>query len=138
MNKLAKKVYPFLTFGGNAEEAVNFYIDIIPDSKVLSLVRIGEHDRGETGKILNCVFELSGQEYVALDIEKEYAVKFSWAFSMYFECPDENEFDTIFSKLSDGGNVIMGPEPVESEHIKMRKATWITDKFGVTWQLVWV
>lgn len=136
MSKLVKKVYPFLTFSGNAEEAVNFYTGIIPDSKIISLVKISENDRGETGKILNCVFELSGQVYIALDIEKEYAAQFSWAFSMYFECSDENEFDTIFSKLSQDGNVMMGPEPIESEHIKMQKATWVTDKFGVTWQLV--
>lgn len=133
-----KKVYSFLTFNGNAEEVVNFYTEIIPNSRIVSIVRIGESDRGETGKILNCIFELSGQTYIAMDMEKNYAPAFNWAFSLYYECSDEAEFDTIFNELSKNGTIIMGPEPVATETIKIRKATWVTDRFGVTWQLVWM
>ena len=58
---------------------------------------------------------------------------FSWAISLQVDCLDEPEFDTLFTRLAEGGTVMMGPEPV----LAFRKVAWVTDRFGVTWQLVW-
>jgi predicted 3-demethylubiquinone-9 3-methyltransferase (glyoxalase superfamily) len=69
-----------------------------------------------------------------LDMASAYpAPEFNWAVSIHIYCDDESEFDVIFNKLSQGGTVMMGPEPVAH----FRKCAWVTDKFGVTWQQTW-
>lgn len=126
-------IIPFLTFLENAEEAVNFYTSIFPNSKITSITKIGKDDRGEEGKILNASFDLKGNQFMAMDIGNADAPEFTWGISLFVSCEDSDEFDLIFDKLSENGLVIMGPEPIYN----LRKAAWVTDKFGVTWQLVW-
>ncbi len=82
---------------------------------------------------LNGTFELRGQQFMVMDMEQQYCPQFSWAVSLLIDCDNEGQFDRYFGKLSDGGSVMMGPEPV----MNLRKVAWVTDKFGVTWQLVW-
>lgn len=127
-----QNIITYLTFSGNAEEAMNFYVSIFPDSKILELTRIGENDRGEKGKVLNGTFNLRDQLFMAMDMEKSYAPSFTWAISLCVLYKDEKEFDTTFEKLSSDGNVLMGPEPIYN----LKKVAWVTDKFDVTWQLV--
>ena len=135
-------IQPFLTFAGQADEAMRFYVSVFPDSRVLSLtgtddVKTGKgkkHEKGRlAGTVLNARIELKGRPLMLMDIDPAYAPAFSWAVSLYVDCDDEEEFDGLFGKLSEGGKVIMGPEPV----LALRKVAWVTDKFGVTWQLVW-
>jgi predicted 3-demethylubiquinone-9 3-methyltransferase (glyoxalase superfamily) len=133
MNISNQKISPFLTFCGNAEEAMNFYISVFPSSKVISLDYISKEDQGEEGKVLTGVFELKGQQFMVMDMEKQYCPEFTWAISLFINCSDEEEFDLLFTKLSEGGTVMMGPEAI----LNLRKVAWVTDKFGVTWQLVW-
>lgn len=128
-----QRITPFFTFKGEAEAAMNFYVSVFPDSAVLSITRIGKEDRGIEGKVLNGTFQLMGQPFMVMDIEPEYSTAFSWAVSMLIECASEAEFDSIFASLSAGGLVMMGPEPV----LNLRKVAWVTDRYGVTWQLVW-
>jgi predicted 3-demethylubiquinone-9 3-methyltransferase (glyoxalase superfamily) len=70
---------------------------------------------------------------MAMDMEKAYSVPFSWATSFLANLDDEQEFDRLFGLLAAGGVIMMGPESV----MHLRKVAWVTDKFGVTWQLVW-
>ena len=133
MTEPDQKILPFLSFSGNAEEAVNFYISIFPEAKIISLVHITDKANGEPGKVLNLLFEIMGQQFMAMDMVKEYAPEFTWAVSMYINCSSEEEFDMIFSSLSKDGLVMMGPEPV----LEFKKVAWVTDKYNVTWQLVW-
>lgn len=126
-------IIPFLTFGGNAEEAMNFYLETFPEATVKGLAKYGKDERLPEGQILNATISLMGNEIMVMDIEKDYAVPFSWATSFFIGFQDEKEFDELFTKLSDNGFVMMGPEPV----LHLRKVAWVTDKFGVTWQLVW-
>ncbi|EUJ33680.1 3-demethylubiquinone-9 3-methyltransferase [Listeria floridensis FSL S10-1187] len=127
------KITPFLTFSGDAEEAVTFYVSLFANGKLLSLTRFSEGERGEPGKVLNAEFELSGEKFMAMDMEEKYAVPFSWATSFLFKLDAEAEFDRLFEALSEGGTVMMGPEAVGD----FQKVAWITDRFGVTWQLVY-
>jgi len=83
--------------------------------------------------VLNGTFELLGQRYMAMDMAPGNAPDFAWSTSLLVMCEDEAEFDALFKGLSAGGNVMMGPEQV----MDLRKVAWVTDKFGVTWQLVW-
>ncbi|WP_321386859.1 VOC family protein [uncultured Enterococcus sp.] len=131
------KIIPFLTFPSTAEEAMAFYEASFPNSKITRLVRYDENVPNASaemvGKVLNGSLELQGQELYFMDMEPENAPAFSWATSLYMNCEAESEFDTIFNNLSKEGVVMMGPEPV----LNFRKVTWVTDKYGVTWQLVW-
>ena len=133
MIKSNEKISPFLTFCGNAEEAMDFYVSVFPNSKIISLTHVSDEDRGEGGKVLNGTFELMGQQFMAMDMETQYCPEFTWAISLFIDCADEFEFDLLFTKLAESGLVMMGPEPI----LNLRKVAWVTDKFGVTWQLVW-
>ncbi|WP_238885365.1 VOC family protein [Clostridium sp. YIM B02551] len=125
-------IIPFLTFGGNADEAMNFYVSIFPDSKILELARVVENMKGEEGSVLHGSFQIKGQRFMAMDVDKSYHPDFTWATSLYIDCVDEVEFNSLFKSLSRGGKVLMGPEPV----LALMSVAWVTDKFGLTWQLV--
>ncbi|WP_377896870.1 VOC family protein [Gottfriedia sp. OAE603] len=127
-----QRITPFLTFCGNAEEAMNYYVRIFPNSKIVSLRRFTKEDRGVEGKILNGIIEILGQSFMVLDMEKESCPAFTWAVSFYIECNDDAEFDLIFEGLKVDGQVLMGPVEMND----FSKVTWVTDCFGVTWQLV--
>ncbi|KGL37437.1 hypothetical protein BMT55_08985 [Listeria newyorkensis] len=134
MYKTNSLVSTFLTFSGEAEAAMDFYVELFgKDAKALGKTYIGENDRGETGKLLNGTFEIRGQSFMVMDMEAEYATPFSWATTILVQCEEESEFDRLFAAFSDGGSVMMGP----IELPPFKKVTWVTDKFGVTWQLVW-
>ena len=135
-------ILPFLTFAGKADEAMRFYVATFPRSRILSLTGVDDVDLGEeskaatgrlAGKVLNARIELKGSEIMLMDIDPTVAQPFTWAFSFYVSCDDEPEFDRLFEALSIGGNVMMGPSPI----LALRKVAWVTDRFGVTWQLVW-
>lgn len=130
-----QRLCAFLAFNGNAEEAMRFYEAKIPSAKIESLT-LFEKDaaNGDEGKVLNGLLSLAEQKIMFMDMQAAYpAPAFSWSISLLINCVNEAEFDTTFVGLSDGGIVMMGPEPV----MHMRKCAWVTDKFGVTWQLVW-
>lgn len=132
MDTKATGITTFLTFPGNAEEAVNRYLEVFRDSKLLSLDRFQEGMQGTPGKVLTAAFTINGTLLLAMDMDEKYAPNFNWAISLYTEFQDEQEFDSVFAELSNGGTVLMGPEPV----LDIRKATWVTDRFGITWQLI--
>jgi len=124
---------PFLSFHGRAEEAMNFYAEILPDAKIETLIRFEEGERGDEGKVLLGELSFLGQRIMFIDIEADVECpQFSWATSFYLECEDESEFDAIFTAFAQDGTVMMGPEAI----LHFRKVAWVTDKFGVAWQPV--
>lgn len=114
-----QKITPFLWFDKNAEEAVNFYISIFKDSKVLSVTRSGEAGPGPVGSVLTIAFQLEGQEFVALNGGPEF--KFTEAISLSVDCNTQEEIDEMWAKLTEGGE--------ESQ------CGWLKDKFGLSWQV---
>lgn len=133
-----QKIAPFLTFSGNAEEAMNFYASSLPGATITELVRYGKDHpfapASEENKILHGAIALMEQEIMFLDMDAAHpAPEFSWSLSLYLNCLSEAEFDEVFDALSRDGLVMMGPEAVGT----LRKCAWVTDKFGVTWQPVW-
>ncbi len=133
MKESKQRITPFLTLCGTAEEAMNFYLSVFPDARKISIDYIGAEERGEEGKVLTALIEVMGQELMLMDMEKAYCPPDSWAISLLISCETESEFDHLFGKLSAGGSVMMGPEPVGD----LRKVAWVTDRFTVTWQVVW-
>ncbi|WP_054767536.1 VOC family protein [Lysinibacillus parviboronicapiens] len=130
-----QKIIPFLSFTGNAEEALNFYVSVVPRAKITSLVRYEKgQPHGDEGKVLNGTLSLMGQQFMFMDMPSANpAPDFSWATSFFMHCQSEAEFDAVFSGLAKEGSIMMGPEAV----MQFRKVAWVTDQFGVTWQLVW-
>lgn len=133
MSDAKQRITTFLTFNGNAEAAMNFYASVFPGARILDVTPIGEAGPGEKEKPLVGTFELLGQRFMVMNMQGAQAPAFSWATSLYVDCADEREFDDYFASLSREGTVMMGPEPV----LNLRKVAWVTDKFGLTWQLVW-
>ena len=115
-----QKITPFLWFNGRAEEAVNFYTSIFKNSKVGRIMRYGEAGPGPKGTVMTVTFQLAGQEFMALNGGPEFA--FSPAISFLVDCKTQAEIDYFWEKLSKAGKKI--------------QCGWLTDKFGVTWQIV--
>ena len=126
-------IIPFLTFHGNAEEAMNFYVGILPNAKIESIVHFEKGHNGDEGKVMNGILSFLGQEIMFMDMNAIYdCPKFSWSTSLYVNCRSVEEFDTMFDGLAQDGTVMMKEEPF----MQFRKVAWVTAKFGVTWQPV--
>jgi predicted 3-demethylubiquinone-9 3-methyltransferase (glyoxalase superfamily) len=120
-----QKITPFLWFDKNAEEAVNFYVSIFKNSKIIQIKRYPEgmddsHVKDMGGKVLTAVFELDGEQFMAMDAGPIF--KFNEAISMMVDCKDQEEVDYYWEKLTaDGGE--------ESQ------CGWLKDKYGLSWQI---
>ena len=110
-----KKVTPFLWFDTQAEEAMNYYVSVFKNAKVLGV------SRGSDGKAFTVSFELDGQEFMGLNAGPQF--KFNEAVSMFVNCEDQAEVDHFWNALiADGGEESM--------------CGWCKDKYGLWWQIV--
>jgi len=108
------KITPFLWFDGQAQEAAEFYVSIFKNSKVLNI------SPGPDGKAFIVSFVLDGQEITALNGGPEF--KFNEAFSFFVNCEDQTEVDTLWEKLTAGG--------------EEQQCGWLKDRYGLSWQIV--
>ena len=115
-----KKITTFLTFKDQAEEAVKLYTSTFKNSRILSTSRYGDAGPGAKGSLMSANFELDGQEFVALNGGPSF--EFSQGMSLMVDCQNQDEVDMFWEKLSEGGS--KGP------------CGWLTDRFGVSWQIV--
>jgi len=115
-----QSVRPSLTFNEGTEGAVNFYVSLFPNSKVVSLLRATAGGPLPEGSVLHASFVLDGQEYTAFDGGPSFS--FTEAFSFVATCETQEEIDELWSRLTDGGEE--GP------------CGWLKDRFGVSWQVV--
>jgi predicted 3-demethylubiquinone-9 3-methyltransferase (glyoxalase superfamily) len=115
-----QKITPFLWFDGTAEEAATFYTSIFKDSKITKVTRYGGAGPGPKGSVMSVVFQLEGQEFFALNGGPQFT--FSPAISFFVNCETQSEVDALWEKLSAGG--------------AKNRCGWLTDKFGVTWQII--
>lgn len=115
-----QKITPFLWFDNQAEEAANFYVSIFKNSKILSISRYGEAGPGPKGSAMTAVFQLDGEEFIALNGGPQF--KFTEAISFVVNCETQQEVDEFWEKLSKDGE--------ES------RCGWLKDKYGLSWQIV--
>lgn len=119
-----QKISTYLWFDNNAEEAMEYYTSIFENSKIVNIVRYPESDeehlKGMAGKVIHGIFELNGQQFMAIDGGPQF--KFNEAISLYVDCQDQAEVDRLWEKLS---------AVPESE-----QCGWCKDKFGVSWQII--
>jgi predicted 3-demethylubiquinone-9 3-methyltransferase (glyoxalase superfamily) len=97
-----QKITPFLWFDGKAEEAMNFYVSVFKNSKVVRVSRYGEAGPGPKGTVMSATFELDGQQFYALNGGPQFT--FTRAISLFVNCETQQEVDELWDKLSEGGN----------------------------------
>jgi predicted 3-demethylubiquinone-9 3-methyltransferase (glyoxalase superfamily) len=116
-----QKIVPFLWFDGRAEEAMLFYTSIFKNAKVGNVSRYGDAGPGPKGSVMSATFELEGQSFYALNGGPMY--QFTPAISFFVNCKTQQEVDELWEKLLSGGG-------------KPNRCGWLTDRFGVSWQII--
>jgi predicted 3-demethylubiquinone-9 3-methyltransferase (glyoxalase superfamily) len=96
-----QKINPFLWFDDRAEEAVNFYVSLFQNSRILNVSRYGEAGPGPKGAAMTVTFELDGQKFIALNGGPMF--KFTEAVSFLINCETQQEVDSLWERLSAGG-----------------------------------
>ena len=121
-----QRITPSLWFDGNAEEAVNFYVSVFDNSRILNVTRYrdaGCEDHGmPAGSVLAMAFELDGQSFTALNGGP--AVAFNMAVSFQVNCDRQQEIDRYWQALSEGTGA------------EAQRCGWLKDRFGLSWQIV--
>jgi predicted 3-demethylubiquinone-9 3-methyltransferase (glyoxalase superfamily) len=125
------KVRPFLMFEGKAEEAMRFYVSLFPGGEITDIVRYGPGGPGPEGSVLKAAFTVAGQTVLCTDSFVEQNFTFTPAFSMFVDCPSEEELLRLVMALADGGKTLM---PLGNYGFS-RNFAWVNDRYGVSWQL---
>jgi predicted 3-demethylubiquinone-9 3-methyltransferase (glyoxalase superfamily) len=115
-----QKITPFLWFDGKAEEAMNFYVSVFKNSKVVRVSRYGDAGPGPKGTVMSATFHLDGQEFLALNGGPQFT--FSPAISFFVNCETQAEVDELWEQLSAGG--------------EKNRCGWLTDRYGLSWQII--
>ena len=115
-----QKITPCLWFDSQGEEAANFYITVFDNSRILEVARYGAAGPGPEGTVMTVSFELAGQKFVALNGGPHFT--FNEAVSFKVPCESQEEVDSYWSTLSEGGEE--GP------------CGWLKDRYGISWQVV--
>lgn len=125
---MAQNITPNLWYDGNAKDAVDYYISVFPESKLLSTEYypknkaegLADFQIDMAGKELVIEFELNGMKFVAINAGPDF--KFNEAVSFSIACKDQSEIDYYWAKLS---------RVPEAE-----QCGWCKDAFGLSWQVV--
>ncbi len=115
------KITPCLWFDGKAEEAAQFYVSLLPDSRIDAVMPYSVKTAGGApGDVMAVEFTLAGQPYLALNGGPVF--KFTPAISFAIACADQAEVDRLWGALTDGGAA--------------ERCGWLKDRYGVSWQIV--
>lgn len=115
-----QKITPCLWFDTNAEEAVKFYTSVFKNSNIGNIARYGKGMPLPEGTVLTIAFQLNGQQFTALNGGPKF--KFTEAISFVVNCETQEELDSYWIKLTDGGAEV--------------QCGWLKDKYGMSWQIV--
>lgn len=115
-----QKITTFLTYDDQAEAAAQLYTSVFKDSKILGTSRYGEGGPGSPGAVMTVTFELAGQPFIALNGGPSFT--FAQGISLFVNCETQAEVDELWENLSAGG--------------APGRCGWLTDRFGVSWQIV--
>lgn len=139
-----KDITPNLWFDGNAQEAVDYYVSMFPNSKVVTTTNypnsaeegLADFQIDLAGKVLTIEFELGGKRFVAINAGPEFKFNPSVSFMVNFD-PSHDEqarenIDKLWDKLIDGGEALM---PI-NEYPFSKRYGWVKDRYGLTWQLI--
>jgi predicted 3-demethylubiquinone-9 3-methyltransferase (glyoxalase superfamily) len=126
MNARFQRITPFLWFDDQAEEAVNFYVSIFDNSRVVTTTRYNQESAQASGRkagsVMTVAFKLDGQDFTALNGGPIF--KFNEALSLVVHCQSQDEVDLYWDQLSAGGDE------------KAQQCGWLKDRYGLSWQIV--
>jgi predicted 3-demethylubiquinone-9 3-methyltransferase (glyoxalase superfamily) len=118
---MSDKITPVLWFDGNGEEAANFYVSLLPDSRIDRVTRSpADYPSGREGDVITVDFTLAGRQYQGLNGGPLFP--FTEAVSFMIHCEDQAEVDRLWDALLEGGGA-----PVQ--------CGWLKDRFGLSWQI---
>jgi len=115
-----QRITPCLWFDDKAEAAARFYTSILPNSKIITTTHYGANAPRPKGTVMTVVFQLNGQEFMALNAGPEFS--FTPAISLMVKCETQEEIDRYWDKLSVDKTA--------------EQCGWLKDKFGLSWQIV--
>jgi predicted 3-demethylubiquinone-9 3-methyltransferase (glyoxalase superfamily) len=116
------KMSPCLWFDGEAEDAANFYVSLLPDSKIETVQRnTVDGPGGKAGSVLVVEFTLAGQHFMALNGGMRF--DYTHAVSFKIDCTDQAEVDRLWETLLSGGG-------------QAGRCGWLRDRYGVSWQII--
>lgn len=118
---MGQAITTMLAFKENAEEAVNLYVSVIKNSKVLSIMRSDGETPIPKGQLLHASFVLNGHEFTAMDGGPSFS--FGEGFSIVATCDTQAELDELWTRLTENG----GEEG---------RCGWLKDRFGLSWQVI--
>jgi predicted 3-demethylubiquinone-9 3-methyltransferase (glyoxalase superfamily) len=118
---MSRVQFACLWFEDQAEEAAEFYVSLLPDSRITKVWRApGESPAGPEGQVLTVDFTMAGQDFQGLNGGPQF--RFNEAVSFVIECDDQAEVDRLWETLTTDGE----PGP----------CGWLKDRFGLSWQIV--
>jgi predicted 3-demethylubiquinone-9 3-methyltransferase (glyoxalase superfamily) len=121
-----QRITPFLMYvgeqHGKAEEAMKLYVSLFRNSSILNIVRYGPGQEEPEGTVTHAAFLLNGQEFMAMDSNREHLFTFTPAISFFVNCETQEEVDKLWETLSEGG--------------EKQPCGWLQDKYGVSWQII--
>ncbi|MDQ3670366.1 MAG: VOC family protein [Actinomycetota bacterium] len=115
-----QKITPCLWFDTEGEDAAKFYTSVFPNSRIVDVAHYGKAGPRPEGTVMTVSFELDGQRFVALNGGPDFT--FDEAISFQVSCETQEEVDSYWSALSEGGEE--GP------------CGWLKDRFGLSWQII--
>jgi predicted 3-demethylubiquinone-9 3-methyltransferase (glyoxalase superfamily) len=116
---------------GKAEEAINLYVSLFKSSSIIAIDRYGEGEEEREGTVKRAAFSLNGQTFMAIDSAREHDFTFTPAISLFVQCETEEEVNSVFERLSEGGKILMEL----GNYGFSEMFGWVQDAYGVTWQL---
>jgi predicted 3-demethylubiquinone-9 3-methyltransferase (glyoxalase superfamily) len=129
-----QKVATCLMFDGQAEEAMNLYVSLFKESSIVAIQHYGPDGPGKEGAVQKALFSLNGQEFLAFDTPVKHEFGFTPATSMFVHCDSDQEINGLYKTLSENGQVMMQLD----KYPFADKFCWITDRYGVSWQMILV
>lgn len=129
--KVATKITPFLMSAGSAEEAMRFHVGLFGNSSIGNVARYGPGEPGAEGSIQRADFTVAGQPLIAIDSPIQHEFTLTPSFSLFVGCESAEELNAAFAPLSSAGQVMMPPD----SHGFSGTFRWVSDRFGVSWQL---
>lgn len=131
---MKQQITTFLTFqDNNAEEAMNFYVELFDNSKVINVQRYGKDGPGKEETVVKAIFELNGKQFISSDSFIQHEWGFTPAVSNWVECETQEEIEHLFARLSENGDVKM----LLDHYGFSKQFAFVEDRFGVSWQLNW-
>ena len=128
---MVQSCLPFLMFQGEGSAALDFYLATFPDARSEQVERYGDGEAVPAGALKAAQVVIADQRIRLFDSSPVHAFTFTPSFSLFLECDSEEELRRLGKTLAEGGSVMM---PVDNYGFS-RLFTWVSDRFGVSWQL---